>query len=113
MQITFIGKVKEQPQISAGDGKKQAFLTLQVATERVKGANDQWVDKITEVPIFATDKQAETIEQFVVQGQELRIDCSYVNTPENWGHWKLKANFIKLGYKPKSSQTKTGTNIPV
>ena len=113
MNLTFIGKVKDQPQINAGDGgKKQAFLTLLVATDRVKGANDQWVDKVTEVPIFATDKVADTIEQNVVPGQELRIDAVYENTPEAWGRWTLKAKFVKLGWKPKGSG-KPNTGIPV
>jgi hypothetical protein len=114
MSMIFIGKVKEQPQIRTGeDGKKQAFLTLIVVTDRVKESNGQWVDKITEVPVFATDKQADTIEQYVVAGQELRLDCSYVNTPEEWKRWTIKVNFVKLGYKPKNTQPKAASGIPV
>ena len=114
MSITFIGKVKEQPHFNVGEGgKKQAFLTLLVVTERVKNANDQWVDKTTEVPVFATDTVADIIEQKVVPGQEVRLDCSYVNTPEEWKRWTIKANFIKPGWKPKSTQPKASAGIPV
>jgi len=108
MNITFIGKVKDQPQIQQEGDIKKAFLTLLVATDRIKGANDQWVDKVTEVPIFAVDKQADVIAQHVVAGQELKIDCVYENTPAEWGRWTLRAQFVKLGYKPKAAAGKGG-----
>lgn len=103
-----MGKVKEPPQVQAEGDSKKVFFTLLVSTERVKGANDQWVDKVTEVPIFAVDKQADVIAQHVVAGQELMVQCVYENTPENWGRWVLRAQFVKLGWKPKAGGGKGG-----
>ena len=98
----FIGKVKGL-QISSPNGKKQAFFHL-VVNNRRPDANGQWVDKPVDVPMFASDKKADLIEQYVVEGQELWIECQY----EAWvANEEAQHVFIVLsvgfGFKPKGS----------
>jgi len=99
----FIGKVEETPQVSDQNGRKQAFFTL-VVNDRVQGSNGQWVDKPMKTPIFAFEKKADLIEQYVVAGQELCIECKH----QSWAvEDKLQHAFIlqqvSFGFKPRNT----------
>ena len=98
----FIGKVKGL-QISSDSGKKQAFFNLTVNNRR-PDANGQWVDKPMDVPMFASDKKADLIEKYVVEGQELWIECQY----EAWiadgqNHHVFTVLSVGFGFKPKNA----------
>ena len=98
----FVGKVKGL-QITTPNDKKQAFFHL-VVNNRRPDANGQWVDKPVDVPIFASDKKANLIEQYVVEGQELLIECQY----EAWQadgqpHHVFTLLNVVFGFKPKGS----------
>ncbi|KKN45491.1 hypothetical protein LCGC14_0682400 [marine sediment metagenome] len=98
----FIGKVKGL-QISSPDGKKQAFFHLVVNKKR-PDANGQWVDKPVDVPMFASDKKADLIEQYVVEGQELWIECQYEAwTAEGQNHHVFTVLSVGFGFKPKGT----------
>lgn len=99
----FIGKVEETPQISDQNGRKQAFFMLMV-NDRVQGSNGQWVDKLMKTPIFALEKKADLVEQYVVAGQELSVECKH----QSWmAEDKLQHGFIlqqvSFGFKPRTT----------
>lgn len=98
----FIGKVKGL-QISSNNGKKQAFFRFTVNNRR-QDANGQWVDKPVDVPMFASDKKADLIEQYVVEGQELWIECLYEAwTVEGQDHHVFTVLSVGFGFKPKNA----------
>jgi hypothetical protein len=101
---TFIGKVKNAPQISDNNGQKQALFKFTL-NDRAQGANGQWVDKPMDVDMFARDKKAELIEKYVVAGQELAVECKYMN-------WEVDGVIrhafqllnVSFGFKPRNAQ---------
>lgn len=99
----FIGKVKTAPQISENAGRKQAFFKF-VVNDRVQGANGQWVDKPMDLDIFARDNKADLVEKYIVAGQELTIECKYVNWEADGAlrHAFQMLN-VSFGFKPKAS----------
>ena len=100
-KCTFIGKAEDKPQIREGK-QKQAFFNL-IVNDRVQGANGQWVDRPITVPIYATDKKADIIGQYVVAGQELLIEGKYQSWKDGAGavrHTITVYNVI-LGFKPR------------
>jgi hypothetical protein len=101
---TFIGKVKTSPQISDNGGVKQALFKFTL-NDRTQGANGQWVDKPMDIDVFARDKKAELIEKWVVAGQELAIECKYVNWEANGA---LRHAFqllnVSFGFKPRGAE---------
>ncbi len=101
-KTTFVGKVKGL-QVTAPNGKKQAFFHL-VVNNRRPDANGQWVDKPVNVPMFASDKKAELIEKYVVEEQELLVECQY----EAWqadgqDHHVFTLLSVVFGFKPKNA----------
>ena len=97
-----IGKVKGL-QISSPNGKKQAFFHLTVNNRR-QDANGQWVDKLMDVPMFASDKKADLIEKYVVEGQELWIECQYEAwTAQEQVQHVFTVLSVGFGFKPKGS----------
>jgi len=99
---TFVGRVKGKPHIVAVEGgKKHAFLTL-VVNKRVLGANKQYVDQPTEIPLFA-DTKAELIEQYVVPGHELLVNCQYNAWTDDKGilQHTFVVQSVTFGFKPK------------
>jgi len=97
----FIGKVEESPQIVEDQGVKRAFFTF-VVTDRVKGANGQWVDSPTKIPVFA-DHKAELIEKYVVADHQLLLECEY----KNWMEGSTQRHIFRVlnvsfGFKPKA-----------
>ena len=101
----FIGKVKGL-QITSPNGKKQAFFHLVVNNMR-PDANGQWVAKPVDIPMFASEeknKKAGLIEQYVVEGQELWVECQY----EAWqadgqDHHVFTVLSVGFGFKPKGT----------
>ena len=99
----FIGKVEEAPQITDQNGRKQAHFNL-IVNDRVQGGNGQWVDKPMKTPIYAFEKKADLIEQYVVAGQELTVECKH----QSWMvEDKLQHVFIlqqvSFGFKPRTT----------
>jgi len=101
-----VGKVQGMPAITERDGKKQASLTL-IVNRRIQQQNGQWVDTPIKVPVFAFDKKAELVEKYIVDGQELGIECFY----QSWGlgngqlgHGMMLEN-VSFGFKPKKDVT--------
>jgi len=98
----FVGKVDNAPQINQNaQGRKQAFFHL-IVNNRVRDANGNWVDKFVKAPIYATDKKADIIEQYVVKGHQLLIEARY----QSWeANGQMQHAFellgVTLGYKPK------------
>lgn len=97
-----VGKVQGVPQITNRDGKRQASINF-IVNRRTQQANDQWVDTPMKVPVFAFDKKAELIEKYVVDGQELGLECFY----QSWeleggqlGHGMIVQN-VAFGFKPR------------
>ena len=97
-----VGKVQGAPQITDRDGKKQASINF-IVNRRMQQANNQWVDSPMKVPVFAFDQKAELIEKYVVDGQELGLECYY----QSWdveggqtGHGMIIQN-VSFGFKPK------------
>ncbi len=98
----FVGKVKGL-QISENSGKKQAFFSL-VVNNRRPDANGQWVDKPVDVPMYAPDKKADLVEKYVVEGQELLIECQYEAwQAEGQAHHVFTLLNVVFGFKPKGT----------
>ena len=97
-----VGKVSGAPQVTDRDGKKQASLTL-IVNRRTQDANRQWVDSPMSVPVFAFDQKADLIEKYVVDGQELGLEC-YVQTWDG-GNGQLAFGMViqnvSFGFKPR------------
>jgi len=109
----FIGRVKATPQISENKGVKQAYFKFTLK-DRAPDGNGQWVDKFMDVDIFARDKKAELFEKYVVAGQELTLECKYVNWEANGskGHAFQVLN-VAFGFKPKNTEpTATAPTAP-
>lgn len=101
----FVGKVKGAPQtIQGAQGEAQVQLTF-VVNDRVQDNNQQWVDRPMELPLFARGKKAEVIQKYVVDGQELLVECMYKNWRDQQGN--LQHAFIlmnvQLGFKPRAA----------
>ena len=97
-----VGKVNGVPQISEKAGKKQSFFHFTV-NRRAQDNNEQWVDVPMSVPVFASDKKAELIENYVVDGQELMIEGYYMSWDAGngqLGHGMAIQN-VSFGFKPK------------
>jgi len=103
-KCTFVGKVESAPQVSQNaQGRKQVFFHL-VVNNRVRDAGGTWVDKFIKLPIYATEKKADIIEQYVVAGHELLIETKY----QNWeANGQLQHAFellgVTLGFKPRQN----------
>ena len=98
-----IGKLEGDPQMSEQGNRKQAHFIL-IVNRRMQNANGQWVDVPVHVPIFAFEKKAETVGQYVKAGQEVSIEAYY----QNWkaadgteGHGMMIER-ISFGYRPKA-----------
>jgi hypothetical protein len=102
-KCTFIGKVKMSPQLTENAGRKQAFFKF-ILNDRTQGANGQWVDRPMDIDVFARDKKAELVEKYVKDGQELTIECKYVNWEADGA---LKHAFqllnVSFGFKPRAA----------
>jgi len=99
----FIGKLEDDPQITVhpSTGKKQAFFNLLVK-HRVQGANGQFVDHITTVPCYASDKVAEAIGNHVKKNQEIYIEAYYRNWEiNNVKHHGMIVMNQSFGYRPR------------
>lgn len=108
-KCTFIGKVKTAPQISDNQGRKQAFFKFTL-NDRAQGANGQWVDRPMEIDVFARDKKADLFEKYVVMGQELTLECKYMNWDANGtvSHAFQVLN-VAFGFKPKNASPQGGS----
>lgn len=103
----FVGKVEGQPQITDNQGTKRAFFTF-VVNNRVQGANGQWVDSPVRIPIYADDRKANLIEQYVIADHQLLLECEY----QNWMDAdQLQHSFkllnVSFGYKPRQEAAPT------
>jgi hypothetical protein len=110
-KCTFIGKVKTAPQISDNGGVKQAYMKFTLK-DRAPGANGQWVDTFMDVDVFAREKKADLLEKYVVAGQELAIECKYVNWEANGvvGHAFQMLN-VSFGFKPRTDAAQGGSPL--
>ena len=97
-----VGKVQGVPAIGENNGKKQASFTF-IVNRRTQDANGQWVDSPMQVPIFAFDQKAELIEKYVVDGQELGLEC-FCQTWDG-GNGQLAFGMViqnvSFGFKPR------------
>jgi len=97
-----VGKVRGAPQIGENNGKRQASLTI-IVNRRSQDANEQWVDVPMAVPVFAFDKKADLIEKYVVDGQELGLEC-FLQTWDG-GNGQLAFGMViqnvSFGFKPR------------
>ena len=99
-EALFIGKVKGQLQVQESRGK-QVYFTLTV-NNRNQNENGQWVDNPIDVPIYAVDKKAELMEQYVVTGQELLIKARYINWDQNGTKQHIfQLLSVGFGFKPR------------
>lgn len=109
-KTTFIGKVKGAPQISQGAGGEAQAQMVFLVNDRVQDQNQQWVDRPMEVPVFARGKKADVIQKYVVDGQELLLECVYKNWRDQQGN--LQHAFIilnvQLGFKPRTANQQQG-----
>lgn len=105
---TAVGKIEHRPPITEANGRKQMSFNF-IVNDRRPDANKQYTDHPMKVPVFAFDSKAELMEKYVVDGQELMIDCKYINWDDNG---TLRHGFVVLsvvfGFKPKGS----GGNAP-
>lgn len=102
----FIGKVKNTPQISTENGQKQALMKFTLK-DRVPGASGQYVDTFMDIDVFAKDKKADLVEKYIVIGQELTIECKYINwVLPNDAEKTLRHAFqmlnVSFGFKPRT-----------
>ena len=96
-----VGKVKGQPTITDHIGKKQVAMIL-IVNDRSPNASGQWVDRLMNVPIYGFEKKAELIEQYVVPGQELLLECKYQNwESEGQKHHGFIILNVIFGFKPR------------
>jgi hypothetical protein len=100
----FIGKVKTAPQISDNKGRKQAYMKFTL-NNRAPGASGQWVDNPIDIEVFAMEKKADLLEKYIVVGQELTIECKYLNWPLDGGAvgHAFELLTVGFGFKPKGS----------
>jgi hypothetical protein len=98
-----IGKIEHMPGVSEANGRKQMAFNFLV-NDRRPDANGQYVDHEMKVPVYAFDKKAELIEQYVVDGQELTLECKYLNWEANGGtQHAFVVLGVSFGFKPKGS----------
>lgn len=102
-KVQFIGKLEDDPRITTHptNGKKQAFFNLLVQ-HRVQDANGQYVDHITTVPCYASDKTAEAVGNHLKKNQETYIEAYY----RNWEHNNVEHHGMivlntSFGYRPR------------
>lgn len=107
-KCTFIGKVEDKPQVRQQDNKKQVFFNL-IVNDRIPGKSGQWVDNPITIPIYATDKKADIIAQYVAAGQELLLECKYQSWKDQSGNMRhtFTVYNVVLGFKPKAQTDKT------
>jgi hypothetical protein len=109
----FVGKVEGQPQITDNQGTKRAFFTF-VVNNRVQGENGQWVNSPVRIPIYADDRKANLIEQYVVEDHQLLLECEYQNWMDNN---QLQHTFkllnVSFGYKPRQESDPVAVNTPM
>jgi hypothetical protein len=99
----FVGRVKDAPQISGEGAAKQAFMKFMI-NDRVLGESGQWVDRPMDIDVFARDKKADLLEKYVVAGQELAIECKYINWQDgNVLKHAFQMLNVSFGFKPKGS----------
>jgi len=99
----FIGKLEDDPRVTVHptNGKKQAFFNLLVK-HRVQGANGQFVDHITTVPFYASDKIAEAVGNHLKKSQEVYIEAYYRNWYlDNVKHHGMIVLNTSFGYRPR------------
>lgn len=101
-----VGKVQGTPQIGEREGKRQASFTF-VVNRRTQQAGGQWVDTPMQVPVFAFDAKADLVEKYVVDGQELGLECflqTWAVGEEQFGFGMIVQN-VSFGFKPRKDVT--------
>ena len=97
-----IGKVDGTPQIANNGERKQASFTL-IVNRRAPDAGGKWVDVPMRVPVFASDTKADLIEKYVVDGQELGLECYYMSWETNGQlHHGMVVQNVSFGFKPRT-----------
>jgi len=108
-----VGKVQGAPQITENNGKKQASIDF-IVNRRSQQAGGQWVDTPMKIPVFAFESKAELVEKYVVDGQELGLECFL----QTWdaGNDQLAFGLIiqnvSFGFKPRKDVAAGGPAIP-
>lgn len=100
-----IGKVSGKPEIGANGNKKQACLNF-IVTRRTQQANGQWVDVPMTVPIYGYEAKADLIEKYVVDGQELALECHLMTWDGGNGAlgFGMVVDNVSFGFKPKKEE---------
>jgi len=105
---TFVGKVKTKPQISERNGKKQAYFQFTIIDKR-QDANGQWTDHPMDIEVYAREGRAKVLENHVVVGHQLLLDCKYLNwMQEGQVKHAFEAFSIGLGYSPRRNDEDEG-----
>lgn len=108
-----VGKVSGAPQVGEKNGKKQAFFNF-IVNRRAQDGNGQWVDIAMKAPVFASDNKADLIEKYVVDGQELGLECHYMSWDAGngqLGHGMVIQN-VSFGFKPRQDNAPTANAGP-
>jgi single-stranded DNA-binding protein len=104
----LIGKVKDKPTIFDQGGSTRASFIL-IVNDRQPDANGQWVDNFIHVPVYALDKKAELVRDFIVAGQELTLDCRYINwVADQTQQHGFIINSVSFGFKPRQDNQGAG-----
>jgi len=108
----FIGKVKTGPLISDNNGRKQAHIKFTI-NNRAPGASGQWVDNYIDIDVYAMESKADLLEKYVVMGQELTIECKYLNWPLDGGTvgHAFELLTVGFGFKPKGADPAPAVNM--
>lgn len=96
-----VGKVDGAPAINNNNGKKQAFFNF-IVNRRAPQANGQWVDVPMTVPVYAYEVKADLIEKYVVDGQQLALDCHIMTWDADGGlGFGMILDNVSFGPKPR------------
>lgn len=106
-----VGKVSGASELSNNNGKKQASFNF-IVNRRTQQANSQWVDVPMTIPIYAFENKADLVEKYIVDGQELGLECHVMTWDAGGGNlgFGMVLDNVSFGFKPKRDGTSDVSN---
>ena len=99
-KCVFCGKVSGSPVAIPGENRVDFKF---IVNERRDDGSGKWVEVPMKLPIFAYDKKGDVIKNYVVDGQELILETSYISWDNEDGSlgFGFKLINVELGFKPR------------
>lgn len=106
-KCVFCGKVSGSPVVIEGESRVDFNF---IVNERRDDGSGKWVEFPMRMPIFAYDKKADVISNYVVDGQELILETSFISWDNQDGSlgFGFKLINVELGFKPRPQDGSSG-----